>query len=718
MVSKPGLGHRAEGRSMEGNDEPSGDLRCSFCSKESSQVRRLIAGPAACICDECIDVCSEVVRNDGDAEEEGNGAVDDDGEVDDEEVDDDGEVDEDGEVDGDEDDDGEEDETEPTAPSSPTAVALDAALVEWVGARWVAAAPRLGLDDDARAAGVLLLAAELVPEIHRRVSGDDAVTAAPRRSDLLRALAADLGEERAAAGLAALEERGIAAPLAAYAGPWLEAEMELDRRVRAYCMGAVPPPVAPLAGPYPLPRVEAALAHAVGRCRHEAPRLLILLRGRAGSGRDLALRRILGALGVSAIRRSPHELRQPNNPFEPELSGAAAIWDPRRADPSPDDYDVARRWLARSATAAFALLDRHQDAPDVEGRIQILVDVDPVDAAERRQGWEAALRSLGAPRAIIEAAAAELCHRGRCGAGLAQRVALMIAADAPARGTAELVAAAAEALATLVRPSTLRGILIEHPTVPLERVIAPSGIVQALRQIVLVARLSAAVETPGRVGVKALFSGPSGTGKTMAARAVATALRLPLYRVDLASVVSKWIGETEKNLREALAAAEAAGAVLLFDEGDALLGKRGEVSHGTDRYANMEVSYLLQAVEAYDGIAVVTTNARGNVDSAFERRFDACIEFQPPAPRERALIWRQELGEAGQALPDALIAEIAKRADLHGGSIAVAARMARMLCLHGGRTSVAEQDLREAVRIELLKSGFSVHAARWVGAER
>ena len=597
-------------------------------------------------------------------------------------------------------------------PSPPPGSALAAALQ-----RWSKAAARLGLGAPAEAAGALLLGGELDDDTYGRLVETNAGTVAPRRADLLRLLAPAHGEDGASHGLAALEERGVASPLATYAGPWLKAEMEIDRRVRAHCLGAAPPPVPPLASPHPLPRVELALAHAAARCVSEAPRLLILLRGRAGSGRDLSLLRILGSLGVPAIRRGPHELRQAPDPFEPELSGAAAVWDPRRTDPSADDYDIARRWLARSPTAAFALLDRHQDAPDVDGRIQILVDVDPIDATERRQGWEAALERLRAPRAIVEAAVVELGHRSRAGAGLAQRAALMIA-DQPARDTRELVDAAEQALASLVRPSTVRGILIEHPTVPLERVIAPADTREALRQIVLLARLSAAVEAPGRVGVKALFSGPSGTGKTMAARAVATALRLPLYRVDLASVVSKWVGETEKNLREALSAAEAAGAVLLFDEGDALFGKRGEVSRGADRYANMEVSYLLQAVEAYDGIAVVTTNARGNVDSAFERRFDACIEFQPPAPPERAAIWRQELGEAGRGLPDGLITEIAKRADFHGGSIAAAARVARVLSLHGGRAAVAEEDMREAVRIELLKSGSSVQAARWTKAER
>jgi hypothetical protein len=583
--------------------------------------------------------------------------------------------------------------------------------------RWSTAAGRLGLNASAAAAGALLLRCELDPETHDRLVDASAGAVAPRRADLLRALGATESEEHAWLGLAVLEERGVASPIATYAGPWLKAEMELDRRVRVHCLGVVRAPAPSSSGPHPLPRVELALAHAAARCVREASRLLVVIRGRAGAGRDLALLRLLALIGVPALRRGPQELRQPPDVFEPELSGAATVWDPRHADPSGDDYDIARRWLSRSPTACFALLDRHQDAPDVDGRIQILVDVDPSDASERRQGWKAALERPEVPCAVVDAAAEELAARSRAGAGFARRAAQMIA-DEPLPDTAALVSAAEGALAALVRPSTTRGVLIEHPVIELDRIVAPADTIRALRQIVLLARLATALETPGRVGVKALFSGPSGTGKTMAARAIATALRLPLYRIDLASIVSKWVGETERNLRDALSAAEAAGAVLLFDEGDALLGKRGEVSRGADRYANMEVSYLLQAIEAYDGIAIATTNVRGNIDAAFERRFDACIEFRAPAPPERAAIWRQELGPAGQALPDALLADIAKRAEFHGGNIAAAARVARVLSLDGGRTCVDEHDLREAVRIELLKVGSSVQAARWPRAER
>jgi hypothetical protein len=583
--------------------------------------------------------------------------------------------------------------------------------------RWSAASTRLALSDAARTAGALLLAAELDDVTRERLMGTEANSVAPRRCDLIDALQDDLPEVDAAAALIELEERGVATPLRGHAGPWKAAELELDLRVRSYCCRAQSQRSEPAFGPHPSERVERVLTDAAERCRLAPGRQLVILRGRAGSGRDLALHRLLAVLGVPMLRRGPHDLRQSNDALEPELSGAAAVWDPRRTDPSPEDYEIARRFLARSQTVSIVLLDRHQDAPDVDGRVQLPLDLDPRDAAERRQGWEAALSRPHSAMEIVREAALALGHRSRAGAGLAHRVALMIA-DRTARDTADMIAAAEHALASLVRPSTTRGILVEHPEIPLERIVAPADTVEALRQLVLLSRLSAVVDAPGRVGVKALFSGPSGTGKTMAARSIATALRLPLYRVDLASVVSKWVGETEKNLREALTAAESAGAVLLFDEGDALFGKRGEVTRGADRYANMEVSYLLQAVEAYDGIAIVTTNVRRNVDAAFERRFDACIEFQPPAAPERAIIWRQELGEAGRALGDALTTDIARRADLHGGSIAAAARIARVLATHGGRVAVSEQDLREAVRIELVKSGSSVQAARWSKAER
>src|SRR5208283_3171171 len=135
------------------------------------------------------------------------------------------------------------------------------------------------------------------------------------------------------------------------------------------------------------------------------------------------------------------------------------------------------------------------------------------------------------------------------------------------------------------------------------------------------------------LGISALFAGPSGTGKTLAAEVLANALALDLYRIDLSQVVSKYTGETEKNLRRVFDAAEEGAAVLLFDEADALFGKRSEVKDSHDRYANIEVSYLLQRMEAYRGLAILTTNRRDALDTAFLRRIRFVVEFPfPEAP--------------------------------------------------------------------------------------
>jgi len=142
-------------------------------------------------------------------------------------------------------------------------------------------------------------------------------------------------------------------------------------------------------------------------------------------------------------------------------------------------------------------------------------------------------------------------------------------------------------------------------------------------------------------GVTALFAGASGTGKTLAAEVLANELRLDLYRIDLSSVVSKYVGETEKNLRRVFDAAESGGAILLFDEADALFGKRSEVKDSHDRYANLEVSYLLQRMESYRGLAILTTNLKHALDTAFQRRLNFIVEFPFPDAAQRAEIWRR-----------------------------------------------------------------------------
>ena len=144
-------------------------------------------------------------------------------------------------------------------------------------------------------------------------------------------------------------------------------------------------------------------------------------------------------------------------------------------------------------------------------------------------------------------------------------------------------------------------------------------------------------------GVTALFAGDSGTGKTMSAEVVARSLGLDLYVIDLSTVVDKYIGETEKNLDRIFVEAERVNGVLLFDEADAIFGKRSEVKDARDRYANVEVAYLLQRMEQFEGLAILTTNLRANVDEAFLRRIDILVEFPLPDPESRARLWAKQL---------------------------------------------------------------------------
>lgn len=202
-------------------------------------------------------------------------------------------------------------------------------------------------------------------------------------------------------------------------------------------------------------------------------------------------------------------------------------------------------------------------------------------------------------------------------------------------------------------------------------------------------------------GILALFSGPSGTGKTLAAEVLANRLRLDLYRVDLASITSKWIGETEKNLRRVFDDAEASGAILLFDEADALFGQRGEVRESRDRHANLEVNYLLQRMETFRGLAILTTNLRGNLDAAMQRRLRFIIEFSYPDQRQREAIWRQVFPPATPT--EGLDPEKLSRLSASGADIHSIAWMAACLAASDGRP-VGMQHVLSAARWEYQKS--------------
>jgi hypothetical protein len=207
-------------------------------------------------------------------------------------------------------------------------------------------------------------------------------------------------------------------------------------------------------------------------------------------------------------------------------------------------------------------------------------------------------------------------------------------------------------------------------------------------------------------GVRALFQGPSGTGKTLAARVLASELGLDLYRVDLSTIVNKYIGETEKNLARVLGRAEDLDVVLLLDEGDSLMGRRTEVRSSNDRWANLETNYLLQRLDSYTGIVFVTTNSPGSIDAAFHRRMDAVVRFHLPEVEERWLLWQRHLPPSHEVGAEAL-EDAAARFELTGGQIRNAAVDAALLGLASPAGVVGEGELAAAVEAEYRKAGAS-----------
>jgi len=210
-----------------------------------------------------------------------------------------------------------------------------------------------------------------------------------------------------------------------------------------------------------------------------------------------------------------------------------------------------------------------------------------------------------------------------------------------------------------------------------------------------------------KIGVRTLFTGPSGTGKTLAASWLAGRLNLALYRVDLAAVSSKYIGETEKNLAALLARAEEQEVVLLFDEADSLFGKRTDISDSNDRFANAQTNYLLQRIETYTGIVLLTSNAKNRFDEAFNRRIDMIVEFTQPQPSERLALWAAHLGD-GHRIGAADLNRLAAMAELAGGHIRNVVLMAAVIAQEDGETgAIRYAHLAEALKAEYRKLGWT-----------
>lgn len=349
-----------------------------------------------------------------------------------------------------------------------------------------------------------------------------------------------------------------------------------------------------------------------------------------------------------------------------------------------------------------------EDADRTRRLLRIKLDTPPYN--EQLRLWVEALQTEGI--AAEAGDIAELAGKFRLGAGAIRRAVQAALDYAATRGdTARLndLYAGAQAQTGLHLGKLAQRI---EPRYVWEDLILPEDRLEQLRELCARARYGHVVReqwgygrkiAPTR-GISALFAGDSGTGKTMAAEVIANDLGLLLYKIDLSSVVSKYIGETEKNLRALFDAAERTSAVLFFDEADALFGKRSEVKDSHDRYANIEIAYLLQQIERYDGIAILATNLRQNLDEAFTRRLDFLIDFPFPEPEYRRKLWAAHFPADAPVGRDVNLDDLAERYRLAGGNIRNAALAAAFLAAADGGV-ITMNHVRHAVRREHQKIG-------------
>jgi hypothetical protein len=373
-----------------------------------------------------------------------------------------------------------------------------------------------------------------------------------------------------------------------------------------------------------------------------------------------------------------------------------------------DDIEPAKRrtalhWLGRMRGAAMVVVRERVRIPQ---RLLHAVDVERPPPRDQRDLW---CRALGPRKVVFN--------------GKIDRIVEQFSLDGSTIARLGAMANDADALWEQVRRDARPGLDELAERLPTTRswgeLVLPSALTDTLHQIVAQVRNRSTVyETWGfgrdsrGLGVTALFSGPSGVGKTLAAEVVAHQLRLDLYRIDLSQVVSKYIGETEKNLRRVFDAADSGGVVLLFDEADALFGKRTEVHDGIDRYANVEVSYLLQRMESYRGLAVLTTNFKTAIDSAFLRRLRFVVNFPLPAPVERERIWQVVFPP--QMPRDGLDPKRLSQLNVAGGSIRTIALNAAFIAADACR-GVTMADVLRAARTEYTKLEQTLNDAEIAG---
>ena len=455
-------------------------------------------------------------------------------------------------------------------------------------------------------------------------------------------------------------------------------------RIGLFGLGDESAPVTERSVHIPVPLVAALSGH-----RLEPDGLRPLAAGRAAMSPTLLdeaaahAARIAGAVGANVLI-----IRSPCTREAEALAGIVAehlgLVGVDMGEETPRAHSC---WLA--ATGSLPVLrhalgpgdQRRIEAPgDHQGPILVLAGSEGViEAPIPVSEWRVAIPEederalLWQAGGIDEATAADAARVYRQGAGRIAEIVEKVAAavDPPedhwSRLT-EAIESGASQLDMLARRSSAR--------VEREDLVIPGPLAEGLDLLVerirlrnqLADDLGSSLRARYRPGVRALFTGESGTGKTLAAHWLARRTGLPLYRVDLAAMTSKWIGETEKNLSTVLDAAQHADVVLFFDEADSLFGARTDVGDSHDRFANAQTNYLLQRIEDFDGVAILATNSRDRFDPAFVRRLDSILEFPLPDGAARRRLWRTHIGEA-HALTDRQIDALSISVDLAGGHI-------------------------------------------------
>ncbi len=373
--------------------------------------------------------------------------------------------------------------------------------------------------------------------------------------------------------------------------------------------------------------------------------------------------------------------------------------------PAPDGPTLVEAPQFRAFPGPVVVCARGGAAVLHGDRPVLTVPVDRLSCAARQRLWRETLPELAAesprlaaryalePLAALEVAAdvRSLEALGDGGVGLAEVAAIV-------RGRSNLALSAG---VKLVRPAARWEHLVLRP----DRLVQlHEALARLVNQAKVLDEWGFLEDRPGARGVRMLFCGPPGTGKSLSAEVLAQALGVDLLVVDISRVVSKWIGETEKNLAEVFDAAERAQAVLLFDEADALFSRRTEVTDAHDRYANLETAYLLSRLERFEGLAILATNLRQNIDPAFTRRMEFIVDFEEPSAPERVALWRAHLPPRAPLGEDVDLAELAALYPIVGGLIRNAAVAAGFLATSDD-SPITRNHFVRAVRREYEKSG-------------